>query len=441
VDVKGNGVPDARVEIALRGRALAPYAHLFPPPIAKAKANGQGYFEMSIPPVGTVTSLAAEKDGYSPGRISIDLRGETGLVEENVVLLEAVATLRGRVHDTRGVGVANAKLIFESDADPRNQYTSTYEMTTSSESGEYLLAGLASGRGHLAAKVPGHELKSSEVDLDPGENKADIEVLARPTFYIVVKNRRGEPIKYPRAYLPEGRRSPVIGSGDENGLIDVLLLRTVTDFTWEVRADGYRPATVMGNPRGGRTEVTLEDGPRVSGVVVSTAGRPIHKAFVLVACLGSFGEARTITDPAGHFSLNASCLGDAFVEVSSPRFIKRQVRLSTPLPGQDLVIKLEHSEGGVAGRILHQDGRPVTRFFVPIENEFFVFSRLFSDREGRFAILDLPSGQLRMLIKAEDVPPDRRGEIQPETFHLNIRKGMVHTDLDIRLQDKRVSED
>jgi len=270
------------------------------------------------------------------------------------------------------------------------------------------------------------------------------------TFYIVAKNRRGEPVKYPRAHLPEETqvdgRSWLIGSGDENGLIDVILLPTITDFDWEVRADGYRPATVMGNPRGGRTEVTLEDGHQVSGVVVSAAGRPLAKVLVRVACRGSFGETRTITDSAGHFSLNASCLREAFLEASVPGSGTRQVRLPAQSPSEELVIKLWDSEGGVAGRILHKDGRPVTRFTVHIAIElgvgdFFVITRLISDQEGRFAFLDLPSGQLKMEIKPEDVPPDHRAGIQWEIFRLNIRKGIVHSDLDIRLQDKRVSED
>jgi len=433
MNTQGEGIPGTRVQLALHEQL-----ELNPPAIAEALTDAQGYYQLGIQPVAALASLTAEKEGYTPGRVSLDLQGETGSVERNLILMRAEASLSGRVTDTQGGPVPNAKIGFRSQDNAAKQYTSSFSSGSSGKNGDYLLTNLSTGRCILTVRAPGYSFKTSQMELEAGENKADLQLENFPTFFITVKNRQGEPVKYPRAYVSAARPSQMVGFGDESGLIDVPLTPQLTSLDWEVRAIGYRSANVSGNPKGGKADVTLEDGPVISGVVMSQSGRPIPRALVVAGCRGANGGF-TRTDSDGRFSMNTGCTAQVFVEASCPGYVTRGLRLAAEALKQDLLIKLQEPDGGISGWILHRDGRPVKRALLQLMNENpeepFSITRSLSDPEGRFAILDLPAGQLELQVTAAD-QVEGQPPLSPETFPVKIRKGMVYTDLVIRLNDQ-----
>ena len=100
------------------------------------------------------------------------------------------------------------------------------------------------------------------------------------------------------------------------------------------------------------------------------------------------------------------------------------------------MIQLSEPESGISGQVVHADGSPVTRFMIDIagkdpENPF-CLSRSFSDRLGRFVILDLPSGDLEVQI----MPADRELVPPIEAISIQLRKGMVYSDVVLVAKDE-----
>ena len=432
MDTHRNGISGARVEIALQELAATQ-----PPPVASSVADSQGFYRLDMEPTAGIVSLTAAKQGYSSGHLTIDMSGETGLIEKDVILKEAEATLSGRIYGSLGEVIPDAKVGFASGGNAESLYVVAGIRIPASPRGEYSLVDLPAGPGFLMGRAPGYAFSSTRIVLQPGENRQNIRLEAKPTFYITVSNHRGEPINLARAYAVEGKRSHAIGMLSQPGFIDILLTPDITTFNWEVRAFGYLPKAVTGSPKGGRARVVLDDGPLVSGVVQSAAGRPLDKAMVLGLCKGGMG-GQTRTDSAGGFSLNVGCPAELSLEVSRPGYVPKLVTVAADEVKQNLVIRLQDPAGGVTGQVLHSDGTPATRFQLQIENEnlensFFV-THGFSDPSGRFSVLDLPAGKLEMQIVAADNDQHEPGMPEMESFALNIRPGMVYSDVIIRLR-------
>jgi hypothetical protein len=161
----------------------------------------------------------------------------------------------------------------------------------------------------------------------------------------------------------------------------------------------------------------LERGGRLSGIVRTASGEPVHPFTVAVrAGRGRWGGAlRTLSvvDPAGRFDLDGLPSGPARVEVAAPgRAPSAPVAVTIPEPGAEPAwVDVVLSAGGtLQGRVVSRETRaPIPEAEIEIEGQLDVGasalpvrSRATTGADGRFSIGGLPDRPLSLFVAARE---------------------------------------
>jgi hypothetical protein len=371
VDAAGRPVPGAQV------RARSDDAESAEPALAAA-ADQAGAFRLKALPPGQVV-LQAEAAGHAPSASVVVTVSDQGAARQDVVLrLAAPTTLRGRVIDERGAGIAGAVVRA---LRPMSQVA--LPRATTDAQGGFALA-LGPGPVYLAAEAPGFapsrqlgvEVPGPEpiIMLAPGGTISGVvtgpgEPLGHFTVHVMRHAAQGSD---GGDYWEQGTR--VVSPDGSYRMTDLVPGR----YSVTASAPGLAPVEqgdVMVAPGGEtRVDLALAPGASLAGTVRDARSRaPVAGAAVRLST-GS-DTAMTYTDDAGQFTISDIAPGRRSLEVRHPSYVGRiqsGIELTVGAPGR-VEVALEPvgmgdqaiEMAGIGAVLAMQDQRLMVQGLVP----------------------------------------------------------------------------
>jgi hypothetical protein len=360
--------------------------------IADVDAGSDGTFAFDEVAAGAVT-LEASAEGFvppEPVELQVPSDGEVRLV------LGRGAMVAGWVTNAAGEPVAGAQVRIgairaESDAE-----------------GRYRLAGIPPGSAALAVNHPAYKPKGQLVDVQPGENRADVTLERGATVSGRVVDEAGAP--RPRAELTLRNRGErgLLGYRASSGADGRFEILAVADgsFDLEAEASGFAPAVhpsvveVAGRDVDG-LEVVLRRGATLSGRILGLEPGQMAAmmAEVLVTAERAGRPARSATvDYAGRYEIAALEAGDWHVRASLAGGRREADAWVAVGPGDREVERDLKLGGGLAldGLVLIE-GRPLPQARVSLRGLDVAAERgVTTDHQGAFGFEDLEPGRYRL---------------------------------------------
>jgi hypothetical protein len=393
VDAVGAPVAGASLEVQCGATAVS------------GTSDAAGAFGLRAAP-GTC-QLTASKPGFKK-HVGVVASPDTGLR----VVMDAGASVSGRVLDSAGRGVARAEVLvlpalLEDLLVDHDRGSAT---GTTDPEGRFTVGGLAPGRIIVAATRPGvGRARSASFLLGPGEQKDGLVLTLNESASLTgrVVDEQGHPVSGARvATAPRDEKKLIpqlmadFARGDISPLLDLLPVGCVTgldgtfslksggipDMKVEISASGFIPAT-QDVQEGDRVEVVLHPFHvlRVRGHVVDSQGGPLATFGVneqrYYEPSGRFSYERTEADAHAHGQVKITAPGRTAVlrAVDGPDVDLGDIALD---PGGKLLVVARDE----AGRALA--GVSVTTAPWSAEAR--------TDAEGRCALSDLSPGKVKV---------------------------------------------
>ena len=370
------------------------------------ETDEQGRFAFTALVPGPVMSLAVKAPGYVSHAHSMftgnQLPEVTSGGDQDVrVELDRGGLIQGAVKDDQGTPLIGAMVSLRATGMSAIRWMGAPQAFTA-EDGTYELAGIPTGAYHVTARVDGYAEGETEEPVQVPEGGTvrarDVRLTQAGQAMGVVRTPDGEPLAGAlvrgQAQAEEGRggrwgtmrrrwqnrtRTPTMT--DDKGKF--LLKGLGAKVTWTLRVEHDDFVTTDSKPfrvKAGEThetEITMQRGASVSGVVVAPSGERAAGVRVQVGTLGP-EEARRmhlssweadqylepeilVTDAEGKFRAENLAAGVLLVKAEKTGYVdyyRRNVRLS---PGQAFDgFRIELSEGEtVTGTVLGADGQPL----------------------------------------------------------------------------------
>jgi hypothetical protein len=321
----------------------------------RASTGRDGRFALSGLGRGVLSSLRVEKAGYTP----VTLAGlEIPPAEPLRIVLDATATVRGRILDQAGAPVAQAAVALVHGARTAEGLRGAAQTTTSDSRGRYEIAGAGLGpltiqvslAGALTSERGGFEVRAGEVLEIP-----DLVLRGGAVVAGRVATAAGEPAA--------GSRVRWTGCGSDYLPCREALAGADGTYRLEGLPTGHRsivaehpdhPRASAGidvEPGINHLDLQLGNGYPVTGTVTDAGGRPVEGALVLLFAGEAEHQAQTAADgsfrwagiPSGGYELVASKPGYASARAG------RLVVDDAPLAGVE--VRLE-SGRAVSGQVL-----------------------------------------------------------------------------------------
>ena len=314
------------------------------------------------------------------------------VIDDLLFTLERGAELQGRVTDTAGVGIAEAKLIIErasaeSDAD-----------------GYYRLAGIPPGYRRLRIRHPGYNRLQTELEIEPGSQTADWVLEGGwPVSGRVVKDD-GTPIAGARVQLRlrerRGRREYQAMSGDDGS----FYLEAVASggYDAEVEKAGYartemENAVEVADGPVDDVELRLRPGASIVGRILGLDFEDLAAVQVRAQRAGRPSQPATL-DYQGGYAIHDLGPGDWLVE-GWLRGGSRQteVRVAIPPGTRKVTRDLEFGRGlSLSGQVFY-DEAPLAGTDVSVRGYSVAVRRsVVTDYRGAFVVEDLEPGRYRV---------------------------------------------
>ncbi|MFL6197864.1 MAG: carboxypeptidase regulatory-like domain-containing protein [Thermoanaerobaculia bacterium] len=387
---------------------------------ADVEAGSDGSFAFAEVAPGAV-ALEASAEGFlppEPVELQVPSDGEVRLV------LGRGAVVAGSITNATGEPVAGAQVRIggtrsESDAE-----------------GRYRLAGIPPGPAPLAVSHPAYKPKGQPVDVQPGENRADVMLergasvsgrvvdeagVSRPGAELTLRNRGERGLRGYRASSGAGGRFEILAVADGS-------------FDLEAEADGFAPAVhpavveVAGRDVGG-LEVVLRRGATLSGRILGL--EPGQMAAVEVTAERDGRQPRSgMVDHTGRYEIAALEAGDWHLKARLAGG-RREADAWVAIAAGDREAERDLELGGglaLDGLVRFED-RPLPGAQVRLRGlDVTVERSLTADYQGAFRFEDLEPGRYRvevthaerMLSQSEDLElaADREIEIEIATATL-----------------------
>jgi hypothetical protein len=373
VDAAGQPVAGARV------RARSDDAERAEPAL-DTMADQAGAFRLEALPPGRLV-LQAEAAGHAPSAsVVVTVSDEPGAARQDVVLrLAAPATLRGRVVDERGAGIAGAVVRAL-----RPMSEVALPRATTDAQGGFTLE-LGPGPVYLAAEAPGFA-PSRQLGMEvPGPEP--IIMLARGGTITGVVTGRGEPLGHFTVHVMRHAASGsnvidswthgmrVVSLDGSYRMADLVPGR----YSVTASAPGLAPVeqgdVLVESDRETRVDLALAPGASLAGTVRDARSRaPVAGAAVRLST-GS-DTAMTYTGDAGQFTISDIAPGRRSLEVRHPSYVGRiqsgielavgaprrvEVALEPVGMGADQAIEM----AGIGAVLVMQDQRLMVQDLVP----------------------------------------------------------------------------
>lgn len=395
----------------------------------EARLDAELRFEIGGVPPGTESHLTVAPAAARAEQLAIP-RLAAGATHEIGIDLAAGITVRGRVVDEHGNGVANVEIALASAADtPRGLAELVLDASDtrmkSGKDGSFVLTGVHFGAWRIGARVRGYAWSSQLVPAAGDGEVVELTVrLERgPTIRGRVLGADGAPASRARVEvrrIDEARWDDVdfASFSDDDEPIraekdGTFLASGLRDGVYRVVARagaGLESAPVDVRPGGAPVELALHAPIAVKGRVVDDAGAPIQEFRVRALRAGDERIELEIEDADGRFELRLP-VGTWRVVAGDDAGMSNAVTLA--LPGADAPLELRIlRRSQVRGRVVDPFGRPVAQTEVewltnPDESAPELDGDLvagldrvplhrstWTDGDGRFAFDDVPAGTI-----------------------------------------------
>jgi len=430
-------------------------------PGLRTRTRAGGSFELLVPFPGS-RGLGAAAAGHSPESTG-DLR------RPPLLALPPTWAVRGVVLDATGAPVADAEVLAFPRLDDGRRLSSAFGSSvrrTSRADGAFELAGL---RDQLTYTVVARlaDLGEAEETVRPDEAERLVHLVLStgagltgqlldgsdaPVGGATLRLQRSlggtDPLAWSSARVLDPR-GPLETTSDEQGSFS---WEHLPPGTWDlaVRAGGYAEEAVPGiELEEGRTRdlglLHLTAGTALEGRVQDPDGAPLAGAQIFLSMSSAFFFSAdepapdSISDTDGWFSIPDLRAGaQVDLEVRCEGFVRRT------LPGVVVARELLSIElapaARLAGVVLGEDGAAVSGAFVTAHQEAgtagpggrvwadLPLSHAPTDADGRFELEELPSGRLRLLVRADGWMPEERTGIEVgtgtvESLTIRLRRG------------------
>ena len=344
-------------------------------PLLTAEATAAGEFRIGgVPPGAHALSVSAP--GYGTKRVEVLVGGSPRTTDVGDVTLESGLVLRGRVRESGGAPVADARLMAMrgfAAIDDRGE-------GVSDAAGAFAIGGLKPGLYRLTVRAPGHGMADREAE--PGGEPIDIVLETAGSVTGLVVDERGRPVETfrvsaripPRPQGPGGGRMMIgpprvepVSAADGRFVIDDVPPGThVVEITAPERATATL-TSVKVSP-GAATDVgrvTLGPGGIVRGTVVDATGVAVPAAVVsFQGAARSVGPsppmAEAMTDSTGSFELRGVSTGTVQVAAHHPSFAEGRATAEVDPAKDPPEVRIVLQQGGrIEGRARRSDGTPL----------------------------------------------------------------------------------
>jgi protocatechuate 3,4-dioxygenase beta subunit len=407
-------------------------------PIVSQSCDNEGRYAISLrSPMKAYVSV--RREGFTQEESEIDfVVPET--IELNHRLRPAPACAEGYILDEAGAPIAGALVSMA----PVHSITDT--------TGKYSLRGLPEGNRILRISAKRFLMKIARVNLSAGDcQRLDVYLSKGFLVRLSIMNVRGEAIPGAGSMITKlgPNKEIYTGLADRDGTLEFAVPPDFMPLDCNIFASRYKAAKIRITSNDNQVPqraVVLEDAeiPKqglFTGRVIDESGMPVAKAKVQ-------GGVKSVgTDEDGRFSVivaTEDITGSTF-KISKPGYIPREVvpgRIEQPgggldrdAPHAEVVITLQHSEGGFYGRAVDESGNPVKRLSIYLMTESGdTHYREFDNDEGLFSIVDIPTGIYEVLFKA--LPIGVREPFSPRTLtikRIEIRRGFYYGEIVARL--------
>jgi hypothetical protein len=373
---------------------------------ADAETGGDGTFAFDEVAPGAV-ALEASAEGFVPSE-PVELQvASGGEIPEVRLVLGRGAVIAGWVTNAAREPVAGAQvrigaLRTESDAE-----------------GRYRLPGIPPGSAALALSHPAYRPKSQLVDVQPGENRADVTLERGATVSGRVVDEAGAPRPGAELKLRNRGERGLLGYRASSGADGRFELLAVADgsFDLEAEAEGFAPAVhpavveVAGRDIEG-LELVLRRGATVSGRILGLD--PGQMAAVEVTAERDGRAPRHgAVDHTGRYEIAALEAGDWHLKAQLAGGRREADAWVAIAPGDSEVERDLELGGGLAldGRVRFED-RPLPGSRISLRGLDVTAERgVTADYQGAFRFEDLEPGRYRvevthperMLSQSEDL--------------------------------------
>jgi len=342
-----------------------------------ATTDAQGQYTFTDVEPYESYSIEARAEGYSQGSVAGIVVDATGAATPPPIVLRVGATLCGRVTDTAGNPVPEAKLHLEGlfmKADGTPGPDSLHAV--SDANGDYCIPNIPPGNRRLNVSAEGYANQTKGGMVFRGEDPLTMDVTLEVAEMICgrVINKRGQGVAGAKvlalSYSNTNRQCRDVIMTDENG--EFCLERVAAGkYTLAVTAERYRAAHENRVPTGGASLVIeLHDQGVVCGRVVAGDG-PAPTPFTVqlrrthpgTNITSQVGKALTFDDPEGNFCIEATQSGTYRVEASAPGYapsFSEEFRFTLGQPMNGVVAHLTQG-GSIVGRLVDSEGNPVSR--------------------------------------------------------------------------------
>jgi len=402
----------------------------WPPPAMSQSCDSQGRytFVLEAPLHAFVT---VRKPGFAANHGQIDIRGPEPVVK-NHRLRPATASIEGYVYDNQGDPIPGAMIginVGTHVALVRGSWISPIPAKTNAL-GYYRVADVPDGGVSMNAASSNHIKEYRDnIDTRPGElSRVDFHLKKAQLLSFLVRNAGGDTLAKPSGYCKGMDRQSMI-SYVRQGFLILGVEPRPGRFECTISAEGYKAKSVTANPESQPLEVVLDElEPHViSGRVITESGEPLPATVVEIYNLTAE------TDSDGRFSKILKIEEQSVqVRIIKPGYIeyKETASLSSGPAAKELEICLKQSEGGLYGRVLDAEGRPLERFLMVFKQTGLIFFRDFESEDGQFSVTDLPAGTYDLFIQSVPFGPLNSATVRNlQVKGVEIRKGYMYGEL------------
>lgn len=402
---QGGALPGTTV--SLHGSKAEWPKYEWPAPIVSQTCDNEGRYTIRLT-APMHAYVRVHKEGYAQKEAEIDfVVPET--IEMDHRLKPAPACAEGYVLNQAGSPVPGAwvSLVMGDTALATLHSFSSPIVTTADPTGKYVLRGLPEGRQSIWADSETHVPNATGANLKAGDCQwVDIHLAESLLLMLSIRNARGQAVPQARAFAPgHASDEAYFGAGDDRGVVKLAIPPELGPFNCTVSAPGYKTKTIRMDPNAPPAEIVLEEADAsyrqvFKGRVIDHAGEPVAGAK-----LKEQGGGTTGTDKDGRFSLAVSSetLSASRIAVSKPGYVTQVVipghieqpggYLDGKFPSSEVSIRLKRADGGIYGRTIDEEGKPIKRFHLHLLAESGgSYDRDFDNDEGRFSVYDLPAG-------------------------------------------------
>ena len=401
-------------------------------------------------------AVVAFAPGYGPTRQLVQLPDAENARVTSRVVLNPGAAISGRVIDSKGQPVANAKVLPIDAATLYSLMSRHLDAEVTDKKGEFTIDAVAAGTYRLNVKHDDHAPKSSDpITIDGSTPTTGIEIVleAGGTIKGRVVTSDQQPVAWASVRVGQDVVNQLGGgveqrqvTTDEQGKFTMKGLprkKLAAVAMGEVASSEVTPVDLSGAADAVDLLLVMSIEGTISGTVVDSAGEPIAEAqvtaipdFIGGAPMKDFalrGMSAQTTDGGGHFAFRGLPPGTyrlraARSSVSRSSFMQPGTQAATGDTDVTLVLK---KNGAIKGRLAYKNGGGAVEIFtvavafppgVPVNNE-----------SGEFEVASIPPGKYDVTFRGPEFAEHtvRDVEVRENATHdmgtLDVKRGRYVT--------------